>query len=34
LPHPVTLDDGRVMAEWGNLGQSLCVLKKTRVSAD
>jgi SAM-dependent methyltransferase len=28
LPHPVTLDDGRVMAEWGNLGQSLCVLKK------
>jgi ubiquinone/menaquinone biosynthesis C-methylase UbiE len=28
LPHPVTLDDGRVMSEWGNLGQSLCVLRK------
>ena len=28
LPHPVTMDDGRVMAEWGSLGQSLCVLKK------
>ena len=28
LPHPVTLDDGRVMSEWGSLGQSLCVLKK------
>jgi SAM-dependent methyltransferase len=28
LPHPVTLDDGTVMSGQGNLGQSVCVLKK------
>lgn len=28
LPEPITLDDGTVMAEWGNLGQSVCVLEK------
>ena len=29
LPHPVTLDDGRVMSGMGSLGQSICVLSKT-----
>ncbi|WP_374358352.1 class I SAM-dependent methyltransferase [Chitinimonas sp.] len=28
LPHPVTLEDGRVMEGFGNLGQSICVLRK------
>ena len=28
LPHPVTLDDGRVMEGKGNLGQSVCILAK------
>lgn len=28
LPHPVTLDDGRVMSDKGNLGQSICVLSR------
>jgi SAM-dependent methyltransferase len=28
LPHPVTLDDGTVMSDYGNLGQSVCVLRK------
>ncbi len=29
LPHPVTLENGTVMSGQGNLGQSVCVLKKT-----
>lgn len=29
LPHPVTLENGTVMADLGNLGQSVCVLRKT-----
>jgi ubiquinone/menaquinone biosynthesis C-methylase UbiE len=29
LPHPITLDNGTVMSGLGNLGQSVCVLKKT-----
>lgn len=29
LPHAVTLNDGRVMEEYGNLGQSICVLAKS-----
>lgn len=28
LPHPITLNDGTVMSGQGNLGQSVCVLKK------
>ena len=28
LPHPITLDNGAVMSGLGNLGQSVCVLKK------
>jgi ubiquinone/menaquinone biosynthesis C-methylase UbiE len=28
LPHPVKLDDGRVLSDWGSLGQSLGVLRK------
>ena len=28
LPHPVTLDDSRVMESFGNLGQSICVLSR------
>jgi SAM-dependent methyltransferase len=28
LPHPITLEDGTVMQEQGNLGQSVCVLVK------
>jgi SAM-dependent methyltransferase len=28
LPHPITLDNGTVMSEFGNLGQSVCVMKK------
>jgi hypothetical protein len=28
LPEPITLDDGTVMTELGNLGQSICVLEK------
>jgi ubiquinone/menaquinone biosynthesis C-methylase UbiE len=28
LPHPVTLDDGTVMAGLGNLGQSVCILRR------
>lgn len=28
LPHAITLDDGTVMSGHGNLGQSVCVLKK------
>jgi SAM-dependent methyltransferase len=28
LPEPITLDDGTVMADWGNLGQSVCVLQR------
>ncbi|MBV8658434.1 MAG: class I SAM-dependent methyltransferase [Burkholderiales bacterium] len=28
LPQPVTLEDGRVMESFGNLGQSICVLRK------
>ena len=29
LPHPVTTDHGKVMEEMGNLGQSVCVLRRT-----
>ena len=28
LPHPVVLDDGRVLESKGNLGQSICVLER------
>ncbi len=28
LPHPPTLQDGRVMQAFGNLGQSICVLSR------
>jgi SAM-dependent methyltransferase len=28
LPHPVTLDNGTVMSGVGNLGQSICVMRK------
>ncbi len=28
LEHPLTLEDGRVVEGFGNLGQSICVLRK------
>jgi SAM-dependent methyltransferase len=28
LPEPIALDNGTVMADWGNLGQSVCVLER------
>lgn len=32
LSKPVTLDSGQVLSEWGNLGQSICVLGRQRAS--
>jgi hypothetical protein len=28
LTRPVTLDGGQVLSEYGNLGQSICVLER------
>ena len=32
LPHPVRLDDGRVMEHRGSLGQTICVLEKSKLT--
>ena len=32
LSNPVTLDSGQVLSDWGNLGQSICVLGRQKPS--